>query len=88
MHAQAGKRIVCVGRRILIISQVEKKKLEMERFAWEFLFSSREHAPEWLRDQYLEQYFEYQDFKDKVTTNYTVFHRRKTNADELLDYIW
>ena len=49
-----------------------------------------EHSPAWMREQYLERYFEYKNFTPKATPDYNVFHRPagKTNSDEVLNYIW
>ena len=43
-----------------------------------------------MRQQYLEKYFEYQNFTPNASPDYNVFHRtqEKTNADEVLSYIW
>ena len=49
-----------------------------------------EKSQEWLREQYLEKYYEYTNFTAKPRLDYNVFLRPmgKTNADEVLNYIW
>ena len=48
----------------------------------------REISADWLRMQYLEHYFEYQNYSDNPT--YNVFHKPtgRTNIDEILNFIW
>lgn len=49
-----------------------------------------EIAPSWLREQYLEKFFEYQNFTESDEQTYNVFHRPKgkANIDDILRFIW
>ena len=44
-------------------------------------FYSREIAPSWLREQYLEKFFEYQNFTESDEQTYNVFHRPKVRIE-------
>ena len=69
----------------------KKNQLRNPRiFVMPFIYICREKSEKWLRDQYLEQYFEYQNYSETKESTYNVFHRPsgKPNIDEILNFIW
>ena len=56
-----------------------------------FHFYYREVALKWLRDQYLEKYHNYKNYSEETTPTLDAFSKTsggKTNADDMLRFIW